>query len=409
VPPLSVGGSERSAEVRRAFPIRTMLTTTVALTVLASTPAFAAPGDLDRSFGAGGKVTLSLARGGSQGNVVLVQPDGRILIGGWAYAKGFALVRLLRDGALDRSFGDGGVVTTNLPTGPAVITDLALDDRGRIVVAGLSEGSLALARYRPSGTLDPTFGREGIVTARYRHAQTSAEGVAVEPGGGVLATGTADDRRWVLARFTERGALDGRFGRGGWATVDFGHGEEVARDLSLTPNGRIVVSGTGRQRFALARFRRDGTLDPQFGQDGTVVSRNRGSAAALALLRDGNILAAGQSEGAFELRRYLPSGRPDRSFGTGGRESEPPVDGAAYDMVAARDGSAVLAGSAFQDFTIARYLRTGSPDPAFGNDGVVHTRFPNYGFAQGVALTPDGRIVVVGQTGSRIGVARYQP
>jgi hypothetical protein len=95
VPPLSVGGSARSAEVRRAFPIRTVLTTTVALTVLASTPALAAPGDLDRSFGAGGRVTLSLARGGSQGNVVLVQPDGRILIGGWAYAKGFAVVRLL--------------------------------------------------------------------------------------------------------------------------------------------------------------------------------------------------------------------------------------------------------------------------------------------------------------------------
>ncbi|HEY2803530.1 MAG TPA: delta-60 repeat domain-containing protein [Actinomycetota bacterium] len=389
--------------------IRTLLTTAVALTLLASTPASAAPGDLDRSFGAGGKVTLSLAHGGSQGNTVLVQPDGRILIGGWAYARGFAIVRLLRDGALDRSFGDGGVATTNLPTGPAVITDLALDDRGRIDVTGLSEGSLALARYRPEGTLDPTFGHGGIVTTRYRHAQTSAEGVAVEPGGGVLAAGTADDKRWILAKFTDRGTLDRSFGRGGWATVDFGSGEEVARDLTLTPNGRIVVSGTGGQRFALARFRRDGTLDPQFGSGGTVVSRNRGSAAAVTLLRDGDVLAAGQSEGAFELRRYLPSGRPDRSFGTGGRASEPSVDGAAYDMVAARDGSAVLAGSAFQDFTVGRYLPAGSPDPAFGNDGVVHTRFPNYGFAQGVALTPDGRIVVVGQTGSRIGVARYRP
>jgi uncharacterized delta-60 repeat protein len=381
----------------------------VALCVLAATPALAASADLDPSFGAAGKVTLSLARGGSQGNAVVVQPNGRVLIGGWAYGKGFAIVRLLRDGSLDPSFGNGGVVTTNLPTGPAVVTDLALDGRGRIVAAGLSEGFMAVARYRADGSLDRAFGRDGIVTARYRRTQTSAEGVVVEPGSGVIAAGTAGDERWVLARFSARGRLDPRFGHSGWATVNLGSGEEVARDLALTPNGRIVVAGTGGHRFALARFRRDGTLDPQFGEDGTVVTRGpaRGSAAAVSLLPDGDILAAGQSGGAFDLRRYLASGRPDRSFGTGGTASGPAVDGAAYDMTLTKGGSAILAGSAFQDFTVVRYRRTGSPDTGFGNDGVVHTRFPNYGFAEGVALMPDGRIVVAGQTGSRIGVARY--
>ncbi|MFL5738498.1 MAG: delta-60 repeat domain-containing protein [Actinomycetota bacterium] len=381
------------------------------LFVLAASPALAASGDLDPSFGVGGKVTLSLARGGSQANAVVVQPNGRILIGGWAYGRGFAIVRLLRDGSLDPSFGHGGVVTTNLATGPAVVTDLALDHRGRIVAAGLSEGSMAVARYRTDGSLDRAFGDDGIVTARYRRTQTSAEGVVVDPGGRVVAAGTAGDERWVLARFTARGRLDPRFGHRGWAMANLGSGEEIARDLSLTTNGRIVVAGTGEHRFALARFRRSGTLDPQFGEDGTVVARGpaRGSAAAVSLLADGDILAAGQSGGAFELRRYLPSGQPDRSFGTVGAASGPPVDGAAYDLTVAKDGRAFLAGSAFQDFTVAGYRRNGSPDSAFGNDGVVHTRFPNYGFADGVALMPNGRIVVAGQTGSRIGVARYEP
>jgi uncharacterized delta-60 repeat protein len=410
VPPLSAGGSERSAALRRAFPIRTALATAVALSVLASTPAFAAPGDLDRSFGDGGKVTLSLARDGSQGNAVLVQPDGRILIGGWAYAKGFALVRLLRDGSLDPSFGDDGVVTTNFPEGPAVITDLALERDSRVVAAGLVEGFVAIARYRPNGTLDASFGHDGLVAARYRSSQTGAEGVALDDRGRILVAGSASDRSWLLARFSADGRLDRGFGRDGWATVNFGFGEEGARDLALTPSGRIVVAGTGDARFALARFRRDGTLDPQFGDGGTVVVPGsfRGAATALSLLPDGDVLAAGFAAGGFQLRRFLPSGRPDRSWGSGGRASESNVDGNAYDMVVAADGSAVLVGSAFSDFTVARYVRRGALDRTFGVDGVVHTRFPNYGPAEGVALMPNGRIVVVGQSGQRIGVARYR-
>ncbi len=410
MPPLSAGGSERSAAVRRVS-IRTVLAMTVALTALASTPAFAAPGDLDPSFGAGGKVTLSLARDGSQGNAVLVQPDGRTLIGGWAYAKGFGLVRLLRDGSLDPRFGDGGVVTTNFPEGPAVITDLALERDGGIVAAGLVEGFVAIARYRSNGTLDASFGRDGLVAARSRSSQTGAEGVTLDDRGRILVAGSASDRSWLLARFSAGGRLDRGFGADGWATVNFGFGEEGARDLALTPSGRIVVAGTGDGRFALARFRRDGTLDPQFGDGGTVVVPGsfRGAATAVSLLRDGDVLAAGFAAGGFQLRRFLPSGRPDRSWGSRGRASGPHVDGNAYDMAVASDGSATLVGSAFSDFTVARYARRGALDTTFGANGVVHTRFPNYGPAEGVALMPNDRIVVVGQSGQRIGVARYQP
>ncbi|MFL5767850.1 MAG: delta-60 repeat domain-containing protein [Actinomycetota bacterium] len=386
-----------------------MATAALALTLFASAPASAAPGDLDRSFGADGRITLSLAHGGSQGNAVLVQPNGRIVVGGWAYSRGFALMRLLRDGSLDRSFGGDGVVTTNFPTGPAVVSDLALDGHGRIVAAGLSEAWMAVARYLPDGSLDPTFGRGGMVTARYRDSQTSAEGVAIDGRGRVIAAGTASDRRWVLARFSSGGRLDQRFGDRGWATIDFGPGEEAARDLALTPNGRIVVAGTGRQRLALARFHRDGSLDRRFGSGGTVVTPGtaRGTAAALALLPNGDLLAAGHSASAFLVRRFLPSGRPDPTYGTDGSASGPSVDGLAFDVVVSSDRSAVVVGSQFERFTVARYLPGGSPDPGFGNEGVVQTRFPNYGPAEGVALMPNQRPVVVGQTGDRIGLARY--
>jgi len=391
--------------------LRSVLAISAALLVLGSTPASAAPGDLDHSFGAGGKVTLSLARDGSQGNAIAVQPDGRILIGGWAYGKGFAVVRLLRDGSLDPSFGDDGVVTTNFPTGPAVVTDLALGARGRIVAAGFSEAWVAIARYRPDGSLDPTFGRDGIVLARYRNSPTGAEGLALEPDGGVIVVGTAADRRWVVARFSAAGRPVRRFGAGGWATVNFGSGEEGARDVALTTNGRIVVAGAGAQHLALARFRPDGTLDPQFGGgDGTVVAGGpvRSTASALALLPGGGLFTAGHAGSTFQVRRFLPSGRPDRAYGTGGTASGPAIQGLAFDVAAEGGGAAIVVGSQYEDFTVARYLRDGSLDPSFGDHGVVHTRFPNYGPAESAALMPNGRVVVVGQSGERIGVARYE-
>jgi uncharacterized delta-60 repeat protein len=83
------------------------------------------------------------------------------------------------------------------------------------------------------------------------------------------------------------------------------------------------------------------------------------------------------------------------------------VTGSAYDMAVERDGEILLAGSAFSDFTVARYTRNGALDTTFGDMGVVHTSFPNYGSGKAIALEPDGRFVIVGDSGLRFAVARY--
>ncbi len=374
-----------------------------------ATPAMAAPGDLDPSFGTGGKVTTELSRGPDTANAVVVQTNGRIVVGGWSYGNGFALARYLHDGSLDPSFGGDGKVTTNFPAGPAVITDLALQPDGRIVAAGFAEGFVELARYRIDGRLDDSFGRHGMVTARYKSAQTSVEGVALQRDGDIVVVGSGGVRYWLIARFDSGGRLDRRFGRNGWTAVNFGSGEEGARDAAITRNGRIVVAGAGDGTFALARLRRDGALDPQFGDNGRVVTgfRYRGAATAVAIRADGKILAGGYSGGRFALTRYRPSGALDRSFGDAGRAAGPSVGGSAFDMAVERGGGILLAGSAYSDFTAARYTRTGALDSAFGDVGVVHTSFPNYGSGTAIALEPDGRFVIVGYSGLRVAVARY--
>jgi uncharacterized delta-60 repeat protein len=354
-------------------------------------------------------VTTGFSRGGNTANAVVAQANGRIVVGGWSYGKGFALARYLHDGSLDPSFGRDGKVTTNFPTGPAVITDLALQPDGRIIAVGFSEGFVAMARYRADGRLDESFGRHGVAIARYRRAQTSVEGVALQRDGDVVVVGSGGVRYWLIARFDPRGRLDRGFGANGWTAINFGSGEEGARDAAITRNGRIVVSGAGGGTFALARLRRRGTIDPQFGDNGRIVTgfRYRGAATAVALRPDGKILAGGYSGGRFALTRYLPSGALDRSFGDAGRAAGPSVDGSAYDMAVQSGGGILLAGSAYQDFTAARYTRAGRLDTTFGDQGVVHTSFPNYGPGKAIAVQPNGRFVIGGDSGLHFAVARY--
>src|SRR5581483_7860800 len=143
------------------------------------------PGGLDPTFGTGGRVWTDLATlatplrgavagdvalGSSSASAVVVQPDGRIVVGGSTQSGGstaFAILRYLPDGRPDPSFGSDGLTVTDFdPATNDAIRSLALLPDGRIVAAGVAGDAAALARYRPDGQLDTTFGdaRDGTVT-----------------------------------------------------------------------------------------------------------------------------------------------------------------------------------------------------------------------------------------------------
>ena len=275
-------------------------------------------GSLDASFGTGGKVTTSVGSF-SVAWAVAVQRDGRILAAGVASSR-FALVRYSRDGTLDPSFGTGGMVTTDIPGGDEDIFGLAVQRDGRIVVAGFASGDFALARYRPDGTLDPSFGTGGIVTTDFG-GFAYASAVALQPGSRIVAVGRAvstaipGDDDFALARYRRDGTLDATFGSGGRVTTDFG-GVDEAFAVGVQRNGRIVAAGTTHSGstnndFALARYRRDGTLDATFGTGGRVTTDIAGSfdrARAVLVQPDGRIVAAGRASigigDQFALTRY---------------------------------------------------------------------------------------------------------
>ncbi len=278
---------------------------------------YRADGTLEPGFGTGGKVKTTVLDAG-QANAVLVQPDGKILAGGFAahgvVADGdFALVRYDADGTPDATFGGGdGIVTTDLGTRSDDIRALALQPDGKIVAAGSAGEQVTLARYLPDGTLDPAFAT-GITAVNFGDG---AHGVALTPNGQIMISGwafTAQTRvDFALARFTAAGALDGTFGDHGVVRTDLG-GDDYGERVIVDGQGRNVVVGTAGDDMGLVRSRPDGTLDPSFDGDGILTvdfhgKRDQGKDVALDTA--GRIIAAGTTVAATDVEFALARANP---------------------------------------------------------------------------------------------------
>ncbi len=279
---------------------------------------YRADGTLDPGFGPGGKVRTPILDAG-QANAVLVQPDGKILAGGFAahgvLADGdFALVRYNADGTPDASFGGGdGIVTTDFGTRSDDIRALALQPDGKIVAAGSAGERVALARYLPDGTPDPAFS-SGITTVNFGDG---AHGVAPTPAGQIMISGFAfrpggnDD--FALARFTSAGALDAAFGDRGVATTDVAGHDDFGERVVVDGQGRSVVVGTAGDDMGLVRFRPDGTLDTSFDGDGRLAIDFHGKhdqGKDVALDAAGRIVAAGTTVAATDVEFALARANP---------------------------------------------------------------------------------------------------
>jgi uncharacterized delta-60 repeat protein len=398
--------------------------------VLHQVPARAAPGDLDTAFGSGG-VVMSHAVSGetSAAHAVVVQPDGRIVaVGGTQGARRerFALIRYRRDGRRDRTFRDDGTVATAFHAHSCVTANaVALQSDGKIVVAGIAgcRGRFALARYTANGYLDPTFGRDGRVTTRFRSGRRYSEafGLAIEPDGDIVAAGVCCGGVFALARYRTNGRLDRTFSEDGRLTTDFTEGQDQALDVALQVDGRIVVAGVAARdsnhaRFALARYTEQGRLDAEFGTDGkitTVPARCVSQANAVAVEPDGQIVAAGWA-GCIDVLtvvRYGQHGKLDPAFGNGGvaqaRFGCPQTGANAVGVQV--DGSIVASGyvicktttNLVNHFGTARFEPDGELDRSFAGDGTVTTTFWDaecFQQANGVAVQTNGNIVVAGST-----------
>ena len=365
----------------------------------------ASPGGLDTSFAGTGKKAITFGATDAA-RAVLVQPDGRIVVaGGGGPAVSFCVARLRPNGTLDTTFGPGGKRVIDFGGADESAYGAALQPDGRILLAGDSDLRVAVARLNPNGSLDTTFSGDGKTVFSWG-ALSRATAVLVLPNGKILLAGFSgpEGGNIQVARLKANGALDTTFGIGGKATVDFG-GDDFGLAMARQADGRILVAGRSSAAGAVvARLRANGELDPNFGGgDGRVTLPGGGSASAVLVQPDRRIVVAGNASGSamMTVTRLMPSGALDTTFdgdGTATIDFGSLAD-LANDAVRQPDGRIVVAGytQADEDVAVARLNANGSPDATFGAAGKATVNFGFATFGNAVALQANGRIVVAGQ------------
>jgi len=337
-------------------------------------------GSLDSTFDTDGRVINAIGANDDIANAIALQSNGKTVVAGYsdtdasaAENRDFAVIRYNTDGSLDSTFSSDGKVTTAISTGYDVGAGVAIQSNGRIVVAGNTSNAFALVRYNSNGSLDSTFDGDGRVSTDFGPLSETLWAVALQADGRIVVTGSISngtDLEFIVARYNTNGSLDSTFDGDGKATTNFGEVGDIARSVAVQTDGKIVVAGNSGLDYAVARYNTDGSLDTSFGSGGKVttdIAASTDTATGVAIQSDGKIVVSGYYYTGFN-----------------------------------------------NDFALVRYHTDGSLDTTFDGDGIRVFPVAGDDYAYGVAIQPDGAIVVAGaasagSTGLDFGVARVMP
>ncbi len=378
-------------------------------------------GQLDLTFGVNGMDALEVDTLSMSISDMVVQADGRILTTGRVFTpEGWDVfvIRRLADGGPDATFGDMGFVRMDLGTYWDDGRSIVVQSDGRILVASESsqnglESTVIVLRYLPDGSLDDTFGEDGIASA-----PPSALGhpydMAVNADGTILVVGTsAHYENLAVYRFTASGEPDATFQQGGVLVDHVFGGTNQADRVCPQEDGKILLAclhgSAGAYDVSIVRLMADGTRDTDFGNNG-VVYLNIGPGDALVggigLQSEGRIVVAcyrnSHPHFGIHVARFRPDGTPDPEFGTNGTTiiSTASVPERVRGLVVQPDDAILLGGSknlipTGRVVMVARLTTDGHLDGTFGTGGIVHTVLQDAPYAEclRVALQLDGRLI----------------
>jgi uncharacterized delta-60 repeat protein len=337
---------------------------------------YSSTGTLDNTFGTSGYQIILATTVSVDDADVVIQPDGKIVVGA-RYRNGtnldFCLVRLNTNGTLDNTFGTGGIQTTDVGGNLDKARSIAIQPDGKIILAGEvgtgTTANFAIARYTTNGSLDNTFGTNGIQINNIVAGRNGIESVVLQADGKIIAAGYANngaDDDYVVVRYNSDGTFDNTFGTAGIATVDYNNKSNSCHAVALQTDGKIVVTGThsaaSTYDFMTIRLNTDGTLDNTFGTGGILVTNLGGDEKAwdLVIQSSGKIIIVGEEDDFVSLTRYDANGALDNSFGTGGNQTTN-VPGN-YDkgraVVIQPNGKILVSGNTYNtnnDFLLVRY------------------------------------------------------
>ena len=301
--------------------------------------------------------------------------------------------------------------------------------------------ALSVSISAAPGDLDPTFGNGGIVITRGSSFSNLdvALGMAIQADGKIIVVGdgifTGPTYDFAVVRYNPDGSLDSSFGGSGIVITPIGNSHDTATSVAIQADGKIVVAGSmchgvgncsGAGSIAVVRYNPNGSLDTSFNSTGKVITsvNHSSSATSLAIQTDGRIVVTGitldgitpdGSTNNIAIVRYNSDGSLDTTFNGSGIITAPNGNNSSYSpsLVIQADGKLVVQGSSYNgsgfDLTVFRYGTDGLLDTSFNGTGKVNS--PGVG-AAGLAIQPDGKIVVVGNSydtsvGSRFAAVRY--
>ncbi len=368
---------------------------------------------MDKSFGTNGNVSTTIGTS-AKSNAVVVQPDGKILtVGnvGTGNTRDTVMVRYNSNGSLDTGFGNNGVVIFALSPVDELANDIGLQSDGKIIVAGnimvqaTSAVDFMVARFNQNGTLDTTFGSNGIAT--FDQSPTDIfNAVVIQPDNKIVAVGATSQNGWEFAalRFNSNGTLDDGFSNGGVFILEYTpySNNHYFRSVQLLPNGRIIVGGTAWDTGGtdvLVMLEPNGAMAQDFGQNGITGEYFGGSESPsqtfdFAVLPNGKILTLSK----YGVRRRMSNGADDQSFRKVFGGSAENISNAGSNIAVRSDGR----------FIVLNQRRGGTQPYAYSyepNGGDINHAKNISG--NDIAIQGDNKFVVINSSASNLGISRY--
>lgn len=395
-----------------------------------------ADGSIDASFATEGRAVTSFVSGHNVPKSIIMQPDGKIVAVGTSSnsLNYLAIARYTANGILDSTFdGDGKVLTQMAGTASFA----SVHEDGKILVAATTFSStvfpwttrFTLLKYNSNGSLDTSFDGDGIALNLFDENDPSYQitSVAEQQDGKILVTTSADPYGSydipddvVIRRYNSNGTTDTSFGTNGKIAMAFHPGFNVAKNIAVQPDAKILIVGYSRPSAAerndsnLARFHSNGALDTAFGNEGTVTPKfdaTNDESNILLIQPDNKLITIGTKRNATEngylfkdiaLSRHNSDGSPDTSFGNGGKVVSIFVQNninKIHQAVLQPDGKIVISntyynlytGDALYHFELIRYTANGAVDMTFGTDGKVTIDAE----PATMLVQPDGKIITL--------------
>jgi uncharacterized delta-60 repeat protein len=360
-------------------------------------------GTPDNGFNGNGQILIDFDTQNAQSNKgigVALQSDGKILVVGESFIQtdlDICVARLQADGSLDNSFNGNGKRTIHIGLGNGEDGGKAIrqDANGKIVVLGYTNTSndddFLLVRLNANGTDDQTFNGTAYVATDFNGADDESFAMEILSDGRILAVGSAQSNGFgdfAAVMLMPNGDYDNSFSFDGKLTTEFDGSDDVATDVLVTADNKIVLTGAviaaGNLSYdmAMCRYNMDGAIDMSFSGDGkqlfAIAPGDDIDGCMESILQpDGKIILAGYGafggNSDFALYRIYPDGTPDNTFGTNGLVFTDITGSSEYMSCAALqpDLRLITAGFGASNMQLARYLtgmNVGLPDFTLSNE-----------------------------------------